>query len=317
MLYLRALQNAQPIGKPLFTANPHLMTPILDVRNLSKHYKTVEAVKGISFSIPAGICFGLLGPNGAGKSTTIEMIEGIKTPSSGEIHYKGRNRGADFAQQCGIQFQSTALPDFLLVREVLALFHSFYEKTLGINELVSLCDLGEFLNHEANKLSGGQKQRLLLALALINDPEIVFLDEPTTGLDPQSRRRFWHLVDNIKKQGKTVILTTHYMDEAESLCDDLVIIDHGEIIARGSPRQLLQEHLPHRPISLDANDDFDVSAISGDVTRSPGMLTIETLSVERTLQELQSLNADLSSLRVYNPTLEDLFLKLTGHALRE
>ena len=298
-------------------ANPDSMTPILDVRNLTKRYNTVEAVKGISFSIPAGICFGLLGPNGAGKSTTIEMIEGIKTPSSGEIRYKGRERGGDFSQQCGIQFQSTALPDFLLVREVLALFHSFYEKTLAIDELIGLCDLGEFLNHEANKLSGGQKQRLLLALALINDPEIVFLDEPTTGLDPQSRRRFWHLVDNIKKQGKTVILTTHYMDEAESLCDDLVIIDHGKIIAQGSPRQLLQEHLPHRQISLDASDGFDTQAISGELTRSPGTLTIETLSIEKTLQELQHCNADLSSLRVYNPTLEDLFLKLTGHALRD
>lgn len=293
------------------------MTPILEVHNLTKHYKKVQAVKGISFSIPAGICFGLLGPNGAGKSTTIEMIEGIKTPSSGDIRYKGKTRGADFAQQCGIQFQSTALPDFLLVREVLTLFNSFYEKTLAMTELVQLCDLGEFLNQEANKLSGGQKQRLLLALALINDPEIVFLDEPTTGLDPQSRRRFWHLIDNIKKQGKTVILTTHYMDEAESLCDDLVIIDHGKIIAQGSPRQLLQQHLPHRQVSLDADSAFNVDALSGAITRSPGTLTIETLSIEKTLQELQNCDADLSSLRVYNPTLEDLFLKLTGHALRE
>ncbi|MFT5033414.1 MAG: ABC-2 type transport system ATP-binding protein [Bacteroidia bacterium] len=293
------------------------MTPILEVHNLTKHYKNVQAVKGISFSIPAGICFGLLGPNGAGKSTTIEMIEDIKTPTSGDIRYKGRERGADFAQQCGIQFQSTALPDFLLVREVLTLFHSFYEKTLAMDELIKLCDLGEFLNQEANKLSGGQKQRLLLALALINDPEIVFLDEPTTGLDPQSRRRFWHLIDNIKKQGKTVILTTHYMDEAETLCDDLVIVDHGQIIAQGSPRQLVQQHLPHRRVSLDTEDEFDAIDISGDITRGPGTMTIETLSIEKTLQELQRNNADLSTLRVYNPTLEDLFLKLTGHALRE
>lgn len=305
-----------PAAEPMQAAEL-FMTPILEVHNLTKHYKNVQAVKGISFSIPAGICFGLLGPNGAGKSTTIEMIEGIKTPTSGEIRYKGSERGADFAQQCGIQFQSTALPDFLLVREVLTLFHSFYDKTLPMDELIQLCDLSEFLNQEANKLSGGQKQRLLLALALINDPEIVFLDEPTTGLDPQSRRRFWHLIDNIKKQGKTVILTTHYMDEAESLCDDLVIVDHGKIIAQGSPRQLLQEHLPHRQMSLEAGDEFSAAHISGTVTRSPGTLTIETLSVEKTLQELQSSNADLSTLRVYNPTLEDLFLKLTGHALRE
>ncbi len=293
------------------------MTPILEVRNLSKHYQRVEAVKGISFSIPAGICFGLLGPNGAGKSTTIEMIEGIKTPTSGEIYYKGNIRGSDFAQQCGIQFQSTALPDFLRVREVLKLFHSFYDKTLAIEELITLCDLGEFLEQEANKLSGGQKQRLLLALALINDPEIVFLDEPTTGLDPQSRRRFWHLIDKIKRQGKTVILTTHYMDEAESLCDDLVIIDHGKIIAQGSPRQLLQEHLPHRQVSFDASENFCTDRLSGEISRNPGTLTIETLSIETTLRELQNSAADLSTLRVYNPTLEDLFLKLTGHGLRE
>lgn len=293
------------------------MTPILEVRNLTKHYRLVQAVKGISFSIPTGICFGLLGPNGAGKSTTIEMIEGIKTPSSGEILYKGAPRGKDFAQQCGIQFQSTALPDFLLVREVLTLFHSFYDKTLAIDELVSLCDLGEFLDQEANRLSGGQKQRLLLALALINDPEIVFLDEPTTGLDPQSRRRFWHLIDRIKKQGKTVILTTHYMDEAESLCDDLVIIDHGTIVDQGSPQSLLQKHLPHRQVSLHTDSEIETAAITGEVSFSPGVVTIDTLSVEKTLQELMAFNLDLSTLRVHNPTLEDLFIKLTGHALRD
>ncbi|WP_372748413.1 ABC transporter ATP-binding protein [Litorivivens sp.] len=293
------------------------MTPILEVRNLTKHYRLVQAVKGISFSIPAGICFGLLGPNGAGKSTTIEMIEGIKQPTGGEILYKGAPRGTDFAQQCGIQFQSTALPDFLQVREVLALFHSFYSKTLPIDELVTLCDLGEFLDNEANRLSGGQKQRLLLALALINDPEIVFLDEPTTGLDPQSRRRFWYLIDRIKKQGKTVILTTHYMDEAESLCDDLIIIDHGTIIDQGSPQSLLQKHLPHRQVSLNTDVALDTAGITGEVNRAPGAITIDTLSVEKTLQELMACNADLSSLRVHNPTLEDLFIKLTGHALRE
>lgn len=301
----------------VFRDNHGRMTPILEVHNLTKHYRKVQAVKGISFAIPAGICFGLLGPNGAGKSTTIEMIEGITRPTSGRILYKGREPGADFAQQCGIQFQSTALPDFLLVREVLALFASFYHKTLPITELIALCDLGEFLDQEANKLSGGQKQRLLLALALINDPDIVFLDEPTTGLDPQSRRRFWHLIDNIKRQGKTVILTTHYMDEAESLCDDLVIIDHGLIIDQGSPQALLHKHLPHRQVSLDNDGDLDTSGISDTVNRGSGLLTIETLSVERTLQELLACNADLSSLRVYNPTLEDLFIKLTGHALRE
>ncbi len=294
------------------------MDYLIEVRDLRKHYGSLRAVDGISFGIRPGVCFGLLGPNGAGKSTTIEMIEGIKQPSSGEIFYRGRHRDADFAQHCGIQFQSTALPDYLTVNEVLKLFASFYRRHLPIDSLVTLCDLGEFCDREANKLSGGQKQRLLLALALINDPEIVFLDEPTTGLDPQSRRRFWQLIDTIKQRGKTVVLTTHYMDEAESLCDELIIIDHGRIIDQGSPQALLHKHLPHKLVHLEPNGDgLDTAHISGEVTHSNGHLCIETLSVEQTVQELIGQRADLSSLRVQNPTLEDLFIKLTGHALRD
>jgi ABC-2 type transport system ATP-binding protein len=279
-------------------------------------------VDGISFGIPQGICFGLLGPNGAGKTTTIEMMEGITLPSSGAILYKGQPPSRQFAEQTGIQFQATALPDFLTVAEVLQLFQSFYKKTVPIAELVAQCALGEFVDREANKLSGGQKQRLLLALALLNDPEIVFLDEPTTGLDPQSRRRFWALIENIKARGKTIVLTTHYMDEAELLCDELVIMDHGRLVDQGSPRQLLEKHLPHKRVCLEnigaeltANNGHNL--LTGEVLMTGNDLEILTTSVEQTLQELIALRLDLSSLRVRNPTLEDLFIKLTGHQLRD
>lgn len=291
---------------------------ILEVKNLSKHYKTNKAVNGISFAIPKGICFGLLGPNGAGKTTTIEMIEGITPPSGGEIYYQGKPRNNSFKDIAGIQFQQTALPDNLSVKETLQLFASFYSKTIALDTLIAMCDLQEFIAQYSTRLSGGQRQRLLLALALINDPEIVFLDEPTTGLDPQSRRRFWILIEEIKKQGKTILLTTHYMDEAEYLCDDLVIIDHGKIIDQGSPQTLLNKHFKHTSVMLDRSD-FTVSPeqINEEVVLSENEAIIHSSSVERTIQTLIQQEVNLSSLRVRNPTLEDLFIKLTGHNLRQ
>lgn len=294
------------------------MQYLLEVIDLRKRFGSLEAVAGVSFGIRAGTCFGLLGPNGAGKTTTIEIIEGIKKPTGGQILYKGKPRDRHFAEQAGIQFQSTALMDYLTVDDVLTLFASFYPTTVPQSELVELCQLNEFLQREANKLSGGQKQRLLLALALINDPEIVFLDEPTTGLDPQSRRNFWQLVETIRGRGKTVVLTTHYMDEAEYLCDELVIMDHGHIIDHGSPQALLDKHLPYKSVWLDnSHQPLDTQRLSGRVAQHNGSVEIRTDSVERTLQELLSQHADLSSLRVRNPTLEDLFIQLTGHALRD
>lgn len=291
---------------------------ILEVRQLTKKYKTLTAVNGISFVIPKGICFGLLGPNGAGKTTTIEMIEGITPVTSGEILYNDKARDEQFKNQAGIQFQQTALPDYLSVRETLALFASFYPTSLAIDELIKLCDLSAFADQYSTRLSGGQRQRLLLALALINDPHIVFLDEPTTGLDPQSRRRFWTLIEGIKAKGKTVLLTTHYMDEAEHLCDDLVIIDHGKIIAQGSPQALLNEHFQHTRVILH-RDDFtiDATALHEEVIYNNDDVVILSPSVENTISELIKLGVNLSSLRVRNPTLEDLFIKLTGHQLRE
>jgi ABC-2 type transport system ATP-binding protein len=290
---------------------------LLEVLDLHKHYGSLKAVDGVSFGIQPGVCFGLLGPNGAGKTTTIEVIEGITEPTKGQILYNGNSRDQRFAEQMGIQFQSTALQDFLTVREVLNLFHSFYQHPVALSDLVTQCELEEFVDREANKLSGGQKQRLLLALALINNPHIVFLDEPTTGLDPQSRRKFWELVTSIKNQGKTIVLTTHYMDEAELLCDELVIMDYGKIIDQGSPRSLLEKHLPHKRVCLDSDSALAIHQLSGNIETHNGLLEITTTSVEQSLQELINIGANLSTLRVRNPTLEDLFIKLTGHQLRE
>ena len=293
------------------------MTSIIEVRDLHKRYRNVQAVNGISFSIPTGACFGLLGPNGAGKTTTIEMMELITRPTSGEILYKGLANNPAFRQEAGIQFQSTSLMDYLTVREVLELFASFYRRALSIEELVRLCHLADFLDQQAAKLSGGQRQRVLLALALVNDPDIIFLDEPTTGLDPQSRRNFWSLIEGIKRSGKTIVLTTHYMDEAERLCDQLVIVDHGRIIAEGTPGQLLRSHFQHIFVCLQQEDvppNFDFEE---PVSRDNGQVIIESGSVEQTLKQLLENGACLHSLQVRNPTLDDLFLKLTGHNLRE
>jgi ABC-2 type transport system ATP-binding protein len=294
------------------------MQTILEIRNLTKTYGNLKAVDGISFKIPAGICFGLLGPNGAGKTTTIEMIEGITKPSSGEIFYKGKLIDNQFRQEAGIQFQSTALMDFVTVREILKLFTSFYEKTLPIEQLAQQCNLDSFLDQYATKLSGGQRQRLLLALALINDPQILFLDEPTTGLDPQARRHFWQLIESVKQLGKTIVLTTHYMDEAEALCDHLVIVDQGNIIEQGSPQQLLGRHFDTICIQL---DDTEIGKIPNGITVSVQQINdqiqIETDQLEQTLSKLIKAGVSLSSLRIRNRTLEDLFLKLTGSQLRE
>lgn len=294
------------------------MAIILEVRNLIKTFRSFNAVNDVSFAIPQGTCFGLLGPNGAGKTTTIEIIEGIKSSTSGSILYHGKPRGEEFSKKTGIQFQSTALMDYLKTHEVLTLFSQLYSQCLPINQLVEMCQLEGFLDTYATKLSGGQRQRLLLAIALINDPDMLFLDEPTTGLDPQSRRNFWALIKRIKSKGKTILLTTHYMDEAELLCDQLVIMDKGKIIADGSPQQLLQQHFGHSYVCLD-NQSFDPKAItlSSPIEERQGSIAIATENVERTLSELLAQRVDLQSLRVRSPSLDDLFLKLTGHHLRE
>lgn len=290
---------------------------LLEARHLHQRFGDLVAVDDISFAIPAGVCFGLLGPNGAGKSTTIEILEGIREPTRGEVLYRGAPRGDDFKARVGIQFQATALMDFLTVRDTLRTFAAMYPSPRPIAELVEICDLTSFLDRDVAKLSGGQRQRCLLALALVNNPEILFLDEPTTGLDPQSRRNLWRLIGEIRAEGKTIVLTTHYMDEAELLCDELAIIDAGRIIARGAPADLLRSHYGHSLIEIDRvawPDELDI----GDPVRiGPEHVVIETDNVHRTLAALGQTEVPLTSLTVKRPTLEDLFLKLTGHSLRD
>ncbi len=229
-------------------------TAILKVDRLVKRYADNTAVDGVSFSVHEGTCFGLLGPNGAGKTTTIEIMEGILAPTSGQVRYRGAPLGERFRAEAGILFQKTALQDFLNVRQTLNLFRGLYDHGLSVDEVIRLCALEKLLKRDNKKLSGGQLQRLLLGVALVNDPAILFLDEPTTGLDPQARRRFWELVESIKAQRKTIILTTHYMEEAQLLCDEIVIVDHGRIIAQGAPQALLRQHFQAVLLELPPED---------------------------------------------------------------
>jgi ABC-2 type transport system ATP-binding protein len=277
----------------------------------------VSAVDGVSFAVPEGICFGLLGPNGAGKTTTIEIMEGILQQSSGEVRYRGELLGPRFREEAGILFQKTALQDFLTVRQTLAMFRGLYDRGLDIEEVIRLCALEKLADRDNRKLSGGQQQRLLLAVALVNDPAILFLDEPTTGLDPQARRNFWDLIQSIKARRKTIILTTHYMDEAEILCEDIAIMDRGHIIARGGPSQLLQEHFEEVLLELPRRDFPDEARhLVTKVIESADRVEIATQDLETTLRVLMEARVSLKNLRIRPPNLEDLFLELTGKELR-
>ena len=277
----------------------------------------MNAVDGVSFSVPEGICFGLLGPNGAGKTTTIEVMEGILTATSGEILYRGELQGSRFREEAGILFQKTSLQDFLTVRQTLAMFRSLYDRGLDVEEVIRLCALEKLAGRDNRKLSGGQQQRLLLAIALVNDPAILFLDEPTTGLDPQARRNFWELIQSIKARNKTIILTTHYMDEAELLCDDIAIMDGGHIIAQGGPRELLQQHFEEVLLDL-PRLDFPEAArqLPLKIIDSTDRVEIATQDLETTLRTLLDAHVPLKNLRIRPPNLEDLFLELTGKELR-
>jgi ABC-2 type transport system ATP-binding protein len=292
---------------------------LIEVHQLYKQYPKVQAVNGVDFVVPEGVCFGLLGPNGAGKTTTIEMLEGITAPSSGTILYKGEPLGERFRTEAGIQFQATSLQDFLTVREQIQLFSGLYTSTLPVGELVQLCALESYLDRDALKLSGGQRQRLLLALALVNNPEVVFLDEPTTGLDPQARLNFWELVKGIKARGKTVLLTTHYMEEAYHLCDTIAIMDHGKIIAHGSPDQLLAQHFNDVVLEL-PKDAIPTSTLQHIphhlVDAVEPKIEILTQDVNQTIAQLLQVGVSLTGLRIRQRTLDDLFLALTGKGLR-
>jgi ABC-2 type transport system ATP-binding protein len=294
---------------------------IMKINNLVKQYPKVRAVDGVSFGVRQGVCFGLLGPNGAGKTTTLEIVEGIIPQTSGEVLYKGKPRTRDFAQEAGIQFQSTALLSFLTVRETLATFARLYKNPMDLDKLIALCQMEDILERFNDKISGGQKQRLLLALALVNDPELVFLDEPTTGLDPQARRHVWDIVRTIKTQGKTVVLTTHYMEEAEKLCDEIAIMDQGAIIAQGSPADLLQEHgkgvLASLPAFSFPIDPMTLADENIRVRQKGDNIQLQTKDIKGCLEKLLQAGVDLHSITVRSPNLEDLFLDLTGRRLRE
>lgn len=298
------------------------MAAILEARGLVKTYPKakVRAVDGVSFTVTAGTCFGLLGPNGAGKSTTVEMLEGVARPTAGEVLFQGEtihvgHSAKQYRDRVGIQFQSTALQEFLTVQENLRFFAALYPRTRPIDELIRVCRLEDFLDRDTKKLSGGQRQRVLLAIALINDPEVVFLDEPTTGLDPQARRNFWELVRGIKAEGKTVLLTTHYMEEAYELCDTIAIMDHGRIIAQGSPQALLQEHFNESVIELPSELAAPLMVSMGFVSRGE-LSELTTADIGSSVEALRAAGVPLSRLRVRPPALEDLFLKLTGKELR-
>ena len=294
-----------------------MSTPLLEVRNLVKQYPATTAVDGVSFHVPEGICFGLLGPNGAGKTTTVEIMEGILPPTSGEVRYRGEPLGARFREDAGILFQKTALQDFLTVRQCVALFRGLYTHGLEVEEVLRMCALDQLAGRDARKLSGGQQQRLLLAIALVNDPAVLFLDEPTTGLDPQARRNFWQLIESIKARRKTIILTTHYMEEAEHLCDEIAIMDRGRIVAQGAPRQLLHEHFDEVLLEL-PRQDFPESArgLPLKVMDARDRVEITTDDLEGTLRTLLAAQVPLTNLRIRPPNLEDLFLELTGKELR-
>ncbi len=293
------------------------MSVILQVSHLVKRFGPLTAVNDVSFEIREGSCFGLLGPNGAGKTTTIEMMEGIKMPDAGEILYQAAALGQQFRNEAGIMFQTTALQEFITVREIMVQFSRFYPDTASIDELADRYALHDFLNQDTRKLSGGQKQRLLLAMALINNPRILFLDEPTTGLDPQSRRNLWQQVQQVKEQGATVLLTTHYMEEAYELCDEIAIMDHGRIIAHDAPDALLAAHF----------DDVVVQIHAADIPREIGEREFQAVyrndnahiltgDVNRTIEQLLHLDIPLNRLRIRARDLEDLFLELTGKELR-
>ncbi|MBA2380622.1 MAG: ABC transporter ATP-binding protein [Chloroflexi bacterium] len=303
--------------------------PVIRVSGLHKHYGETRAVDGVSFEVPAGTVFGLLGPNGAGKTTTVEVLEGLRTPDAGEVRVLGIDtvhHPDDLKARIGVSLQTAALYPRLTVVEVLDLFRSFYPRSRPSDELVELMDLGEKRATRTQDLSGGQRQRLSVALALVNDPELVFLDEPTTGMDPAARRALWAVVLGLKAEGRTVLLTTHYMEEAEVLCDRLAIMDHGHILEEGTVKELISRRFQERAVRFDrieALGDEQLTAMPGvsSVKHENGEVLVYTRDVAATigavLAAAEGLGVEPENLGVRRATLEDVFLDLTGRALRD
>ncbi len=307
------------------------MTAHLEVAGLRKRYDGMEVVAGLDLSLEAGMCFGLLGPNGAGKTTTIEICEGLLAPGSGDVEVLGRRWSTherELRHLLGIQLQETQLAEKLTVRETVRLFRSFYRRGRQPADVIALVQLEEKARSRVGALSGGQKQRLALACALVGDPQLLFLDEPTTGLDPQARRQLWELIGELRAGGRTIVLTTHYMEEAERLCDRVAIMDHGRAIALGTPRELVQslgaDHVVEFALGdgvvLDRDALARIRGVQG-VRSSQGTwaLTVAELhlAVPAILAELERRGATLAELRTHSATLEDVFVSLTGRHLRE
>jgi ABC-2 type transport system ATP-binding protein len=316
---------------PVPLRSPETAGPALQVRNLRKSYKDVTAVAGLDLEVHPGECFGLLGPNGAGKTTTIEICEGLTQPDSGEVEVLGLRWSADagrLRQRLGIQLQDTQLSEKLTVRETVRLFRSFFHHGPEVSKVIALVQLDEKQHARVGALSGGQKQRLALACALVGDPDLLFLDEPTTGLDPQARRQLWDLIDEFKVAGKTTILTTHYMDEAQRLCDRVAIMDHGRIIALGTPRELIAsigvQHVVEFAGTMPGELDLStVRRIDGvrDVRSENGQVRLQVTELHRAvpalLEELGRQGIALTELRTHSASLEDVFVALTGRHLRD
>jgi ABC-2 type transport system ATP-binding protein len=301
----------------------------LRVRNLRKTYADVVAVAGLDLEVAAGQCFGLLGPNGAGKTSTIEICEGITSADSGDVEVLGMNwreHAGKLRQRLGIQLQETQLSEKLTVSEVVRLFRSFFGQGPDPSAVIQLVQLTEKQNARVGGLSGGQKQRLALACALVGDPELLFLDEPTTGLDPQARRQLWDLIEQFKLDGRTILLTTHYMEEAERLCDRVEIMDHGKIIARGTPRELVASIGAEHVVEFSAARAVDHTALRKlegvrDVRADNGSTQLQVTELHRAvpalLEELGRQGVPLTELRTHSASLEDVFVVLTGRHLRD
>ena len=301
---------------------------MMRVSGLTKHYGETRAVDGISFTVPIASVFTILGPNGAGKTTTLEMLEGIREPDSGEIEIFGarlKRVSRSVKQRMGVLLQDGGFEPHLKVHEILRLFSSFFQNSLPVNDILEWVALSEKAKALVKTLSGGQKQRLAIGAALINDPDLVFLDEPTTGLDPQARRNIWDIVSGLKARGKTIILTTHYMEEAEALSDEVCIMDYGKIIAQGSPKTLTDDLGEETLIEFRGEDvpSQAMDQLQGccKATRSDQMMiTLETEHLAATMESLfawsREHDIEVNDLTVRQPNLEDVFLTLTGRRLR-
>lgn len=311
------------------TASANGRTAIIQVEHLVKQYPTIRAVDDVSFNVAAGTIFGLLGPNGAGKTTTTEIIAGLRQADSGSVRVLGLDHRRDataIKQRIGLQLQTTALYQKLTVREIIALFGSFFARSLPPDDVIALVDLQEKAATRSKELSGGQRQRLAVAIALVNDPELAFLDEPTTGLDPQARHRMWELVADLRSRGRTVFLTTHFMEEAERLCDCVAIMDHGKIIASGTPRELIERFFADTAIEFAAPPTTAFDSLRAlphvtDLRAENGTVALYSSGVPQTIEALTRLaaarNYSLNGLTVRQATLEDVFLQLTGRSIRE